>query len=101
MYKILMVGSLVLLAACGGNRVTGEIGKACIKADRKAASSRLCSCVQRAADQTLTGSDQRRAAVFFDEPHKAQETRQSDNRSSERFWKRYKKFSTTAKRMCG
>lgn len=100
MQKILMVGVLVFLAACGGNRVSGEIGKACIAADRKAASSRLCSCVQRAADQTLSASDQRRAADFFDDPQKAQDTRQSDNRSSERFWKRYKAFSNTAKRMC-
>ena len=101
MYKVLMVGSLVMLAACGGNLVTGDVGKACVAADRKSASTRLCSCVQQAANQTLSRSEQRRAATFFEEPHLAQETRQSDNSSNERFWNRYKKFSATAKRMCG
>ncbi|MCO4847277.1 MAG: arginine transporter [Yoonia sp.] len=101
MRKLILLGALVFLAACGGNRVSGDISKACIAADRKAASTRLCSCVQQAANQTLSRSDQRRAATFFEEPHLAQETRQSDNSGSERFWQRYKKFSATAKRMCG
>ncbi len=101
MTKYLMISTFVFLAACGGARVTGPIGKACIAADRRAATPALCSCVQQAASRTLSTSDQRRAAAFFDDPHSAQETRQSDNRSSEAFWLRYKKFSSTAKRMCG
>jgi hypothetical protein len=102
MQKILVITSLVALAACGGsNRASGDISKACIAADRKAASSSLCSCIQRVADQELTSSDQRRAAKFFDDPHLAQETRQSDNAGSERFWLRYKAFSVAAGRSCG
>lgn len=99
MQKITILITLMTLAACGG-RVTGEIGKACIAADRKAANPALCSCVQRAANATLTASEQVRAAAFFDNPQEAQDTRQSDNSSSERFWKRYKNFSSTAKQMC-
>lgn len=90
---------LIALAACGP-RVTGEVGKACISADRSAANPRLCSCVQQAANQTLNGSDQIRAATFFADPQLAQDTRQSDNRSAERFWDRYKVFADTARRLC-
>ena len=101
MRKLIVLGALVALTACGGGRVSGDVGKACVAADRKSASNQLCSCVQQAANQTLNASDQRRAATFFEDPHLAQETRQSDNASSERFWQRYKAFSATAKRMCG
>lgn len=100
MQKFIVVSALMVLTACGGGRVSGDVGKACMAADRKAASSQLCSCVQQAANRTLNGSDQSRAAAFFEEPHLAQETRQSDNRSDESFWLRYKKFSSTASQMC-
>lgn len=90
---------VISLTSCGA-RVTGEIGKACIAADRSAANSRLCSCVQRAANQTLSGSDQIRAAAFFEDPELAQETRQSGG-SAGRFWDRYKVFTETARQSCG
>lgn len=101
MAKIFILSTFVVLAACGGNRVSGDISNACMGADRTAATPRLCSCVQQAANSTLSGAEQRRAAKFFEDPHQAQETRQSDNSSDERFWLRYKNFSTTASRMCG
>ncbi len=91
---------LIALTACGP-RVTGEVGKACINGGRSAANAQLCSCVQQAANQTLNGSERIRAAAFFAEPDLAQSTRQSDNRSDERFWDRYKVFADTARRQCG
>lgn len=101
MQKIVLVSTLMVLTACGGGgRVTGDVGKACIAADRQSASPALCSCVQQAANITLGRADQRLAAKFFKEPHLAQETRQSDNRSDEAFWQRYKVFSSTAEQMC-
>lgn len=100
MQKTALILILVSLAACGP-RVTGEVGKACISSDRDAANRRLCSCVQQAANQTLNGSDQIRAAEFFTTPDLAQQTRQSDNRGDERFWDRYKVFADTARRICG
>lgn len=78
----------------------GKIQRACIKADRKAATRNLCSCIQDVADQILSRSDQRKAAKFFKDPQKAQDTRQSDNASNEAFWQRYKKFGVTAKSYC-
>lgn len=101
MQKFVLISAVLALTACGGGgRVSGDVGKACMAADRKAASTTLCSCVQQAANRTLQGSDQKRAAAFFEDPHKAQETRQSNNRSDEAFWLRYKQFSSTATQMC-
>ncbi len=98
---MVLLGALVFLAACGGGRVSGDVGEACMAANRQAASTQLCSCVQQAANLTLNASDQRRAATFFADPQLAQDTRQSGNSSSSRFWKRYKSFSATSKQMCG
>lgn len=93
--------SLLLLAACGGSSVSGPVGSACMDAGRSAASASLCGCIQSVASQTLSNADQRRAAGFFDDPDKAQETRTSDNASSEAFWDRYRAFSDQASRTCG
>lgn len=75
--------------------------RACLKSDRKAANRRMCSCMQQIADRELRRSDQKLAATFFDDPHRAQEIRQSDRLSDERFWKRYKEFSTRFAIGCG
>ncbi|MCK0119189.1 MAG: arginine transporter [Yoonia sp.] len=93
--------SLVALTAACSSGVNGKVGKACIDADRSAASNRLCSCVQRVADQSLSGSDQSLAVKFFEEPQLAQDTRQSDNPRSEAFWQRYRAFANSARRQCG
>lgn len=95
---IFLVLVTLSLASCGAR---GTIGKACNGSDRSAANPRLCNCIQRVANQTLSASDQRRAAPFFAEPDKAQETRARDDRSSEAFWKRYKAFASAARRTCG
>jgi len=78
----------------------GPIERACIKSDRKAASSSLCGCIQDAADLVLSNKDQSLAAKFFADPHRAQQIRQSDNSSHEAFWKRYKEFGATAEAFC-
>ncbi|MGX9357142.1 hypothetical protein ACS3SW_18815 [Roseobacteraceae bacterium S113] len=78
----------------------GPISRACMAADRKAATPRLCRCIQTAANRTLTRSDQRLASKFFKDPHHAQEIRQSDRRSHEAFWDRYTEFGARAEAMC-
>lgn len=102
MRVILAILALAALTACGGGggRVTGELSKACLASDRAAANPRLCSCVQQAANQTLSAADQARAATFFEDPQRAQDTRQSDRSSDEAFWQRYRAFSRTAEAMC-
>jgi len=70
-------------------------------ANRRAATPALCSCVQQVANQSLSGRDQARAAVFFEEPQLAQDTRQSDRAGDEAFWLRYRAFSDRARETCG
>jgi hypothetical protein len=105
MRNILLAVGLMCLSACGGGsgsggRVSGNIATACMNGGRAAANPALCSCVQQAANIALSGADQRRAAEFFDDPQKAQDTRQADGAASEAFWGRYKEFSGLAEQMC-
>lgn len=81
--------------------IAGTMSNACIKSDRKAKSRKLCRCLQSVADQNLSRRDQKLAASFFKDPHKAQEIRQSDKRSNEQFWKRYKEFGSIFAASCG
>lgn len=78
----------------------GPINKACMASDRKARSRSLCGCIQSVANKTLSGSQQRLAVSFYNDPHKAQEVRQSDRDSHEKFWQDYKNYGDTAKRVC-
>ena len=78
----------------------GVISTACLQSGRKAANRSLCKCIQFVADQSLSRSDQRLAASFFRDPHKAQEIRQSDRSSDEAFWERYKSFGAQAETFC-
>ncbi len=78
----------------------GTIERACLQSDRRAANRAICGCIQRVANVTLDSSDQRLAASFFSDPHRAQEIRQSDNRRHARFWAKYRQFGTTAEVHC-
>ena len=102
MRYFLIAGALASAAACGGGGrvVSGDISAACLEADRRNASPALCSCIQQVANQSLSGSDQARAAAFFSNPQLAQDTRQSDRRSDERFWDRYRAFTDLAETVC-
>jgi len=80
---------------------SGVIERACLTADRSAASVQLCGCIQSVADQTLRNAEQRKAARFFRDPHEAQEVRQSSRQSDRQFWDRYKAFGAAAETYCG
>lgn len=90
---------VLALGSCGG-RASGPISESCLSSGRSAANPALCSCIQRVADQMLSGSDQNRAADFFEDPDKAQATRTSDNPLTENFWERYRRFADTAEAIC-
>jgi len=96
MTKYLFTAALVL---AGSSAMAGPIDKACIRAGRTADPA-LCGCIQQVADNTLSRSDQRRAAKFFEDPDMAQETRVSDHSSDEDFWLRYKNFAQAAEAYC-
>ena len=89
----------VILPAVSGAAVAGPIQKACMASDR-GGDRTLCSCIQQAADMTLSGSDQRRAAKFFKDPEAAHATWISQSKSDDAFWDRYKSFGQTAEAYC-
>jgi hypothetical protein len=100
MRKVLILCAGVALAGCGGG-ASGEIGSACIRGGRDAASPQLCTCIQRVANQTLSTADQRRASSFFDDPEKAEQVRRSDADRDDAFWERYSTFADQAEASCG
>lgn len=79
---------------------SGPISRACLGSDRKARSPERCGCIQAVANETLTASDQRLAASFYGDPHRAQVIRQSDNSSHEKFWLTYKDYAQSAAAIC-
>ena len=107
---------ILALAGCGGGvredrpdrrAITpspvafGPISKACLQSDRQKKSRQLCSCIQAAADKTLSRSDQRRSVAFYENPHLAQQIRTSDRPKDEQFWDAYADYAKAAERMCG
>ncbi len=79
----------------------GVIEQACRKTERAYNKAGLCSCIQAVADQRLTPAEMVKVSKWFADPHQAQVVRQSDRRSDERLWERYKAFGETAARACG
>lgn len=96
---IVGVTGLVALQQMSWQAHAGTIERACLKADRSGTRS-LCGCIQNVADITLSRSDQRKAAQFFENPQRAQDIRMSDRRSDERFWDRYQEFGNAARAYC-
>lgn len=83
-----------------GAAQAGPIERACLQSDRDAANRSVCRCIQQVADQTLGGSDQRRAAKFFGDPDKANDVWLSQTRADDAFWDRYKAFGSQAEAYC-
>ncbi len=115
MKKVLIYGMILLLSGCGGGNnsrarqvpplhnvplSSGPISQACLASDRKARSRELCGCIQAVADQTLSGAQQRRAVAFYTDPHLAQQVRQSDSSTDERFWEAYAAYAERAQNTC-
>ncbi len=109
--RALAVMACGLLVSCGGGSrqatpqqqfisASGPIKSACLRSGRDAASQSTCGCIQLAADQTLTGADQRRGAAFFGNPELAQEVRASDTVADDAFWERWSNFGKAAQQMC-
>ena len=116
---LVFLSAAVFMSACGGTPepsnqglqisqvppnatrfATGPIGTACLIHDRAKASRARCGCIQAAADQTLSQSQQQRSVRYFSEPGLLQEVRQSDNPANERFWQAWKVFSGRAEALC-
>jgi hypothetical protein len=89
--------SVLVLA---GAAHAGPVSGACNASSRSAATPSLCACIQRVADQTLRGTDQRRVATFFRDPDKAQVVRMSQRDADDAFWERYVAFGQRAEASC-
>ncbi len=97
MKTILISGAALFMAS---PLYAGSIERACNTSARNA-SRATCSCIQQVADTNLSHNDQKQAAKFFANPQLAQDTRQSDKPSKERFWLRYKAWGRLAADQCG
>ncbi|MEX3014325.1 hypothetical protein [Gymnodinialimonas hymeniacidonis] len=76
------------------------IERACNASDRDASRS-LCSCIGDVAGDLLTRAQMREGARWFDDPQRAQDTRQSDRARDEEMWQAWRTFSTAAQQRCG
>ncbi|HDR29840.1 hypothetical protein [Rhodovulum sp.] len=90
-----------MVAVSSTPALAGPIERACLGSDRPGVSRGVCSCIQQAADITLSAGDQREAAKFFRDPHQAQVVRQSKRDRDSAFWQRYKRFGEMAAAYCG
>lgn len=95
-----IVAAMTLPIAAPMPASADAIERACLQSDRARGNRALCGCIQTAADATLTGRDQRMGAKFFTDPDEAQQVRQSDRRSHEEFWQRWRNFGDTAEALC-
>ena len=110
MGRILAILALGGLVSCGGGprndqvtryaSVSGPIQSACMSSGRQAANRQICGCIQAAADQTLSGADQRRGASFFGNPEVAHAVRRSDTVQDDAFWDRWRNFGRAANQLC-
>ena len=96
---ILAAAGAAAFALVTGMAEAGPIERACMASDRGGNRS-LCGCIQQAADMTLSGGDQKRAAKFFKDPEAAHATWTSQSKSDDAFWDRYKSFGQTAEVYC-
>jgi len=78
----------------------GTIETACLKADRPAATTELCGCLQVVADAVLSPGEQRFGAKLFADPDLSQATKVSNRRSDELFWEKWELFSEGAVKYC-
>lgn len=100
MVKFAVLTSIAVLCVSTGTALSEPIGRACMKSERAKSNTRLCKCIQSAADATLTRRDQERAAKLFLNPEQSQNLKMSNRRGDEKFWERYQEFGELAKAFC-
>lgn len=79
----------------------GPIDRACRQSSRAEATAQLCSCIQGVANDSLSQTEMRQVAKWFDDPHQAQVVRQSTSDNDTELWRRYKAFGERALQVCG
>ncbi|WP_417602000.1 hypothetical protein [Pararhodobacter oceanensis] len=100
MKHLLLTATLGLALLAPAAAIAGPLENACNRSDRAQSNRALCRCIDSVARNTLTRSEQRRAARFFSEPDEAQRVRMSPTRRDNEFWTRYRAFGAAAERSC-
>lgn len=111
MIRAIGLCAALVLAGCGGSRfdraeparfaaASGPIASACMMSRRPGVNRQICGCIQMAADQTLSGGDQRRGASFFGNEELAHMVRLSDTDRDDAFWTRWTEFGRMAEQLC-
>jgi hypothetical protein len=100
MIKTLSAALTGLILVAPQSAFAGPIENACLQSDRPQATAALCRCIDSVAQSTLTRSEQRRAASFFDDPDRAQQVRMSKSARDNEFWGRYRAFGASAEQYC-
>ena len=95
-YPVLAAAFLAVPSVAFAN----PIQRACMASDRDS-SRALCSCIGDAASSTLSRSQMREGARWFDDPQRAQDVRQSDRESDEDMWSAWRTFASLAQQSCG
>lgn len=100
MKHILISASLAVALLAPVTAIAGPVETACNRSERTQSNRALCRCIDSVARDTLTRSEQRRAARFFTDPDEAQSVRMSPTRQDNEFWARYRAFGAAAERSC-
>lgn len=95
-----LAAATALVTLVPGAAAAGAVENACNRSDRTAATRAMCRCIDDVARNTLTRSEQRRAARFFRDPDEAQRVRMSRSAEDNRFWGRYREFGAAAEASC-
>lgn len=98
MRKFLIASAIMMAGATAAT--AAPIADACIASPRAKGDRALCTCIQQAADRTLSRAEQRRAAKFFRNPDEAQKVRMSRTDNDNEFWARYRNFGEMAEAFC-
>jgi len=95
------IAALSVAAVFGPASVSANpIERACVQSDRPGVTREICRCIGSAADMTLSRSDMREGARFFQDPGRAEEVQLSDSRRNDAFWSRWRGFAETAEALC-
>lgn len=97
---LLCAGALALSTPSVSLAANGVIKRACVASDRAAATPKLCSCIQRVANDALSRSDRRTVAKWFADPHMAQELKMSQTDRDDALWERYQAFGQLVQAVC-
>ena len=98
--KRLILSAAMVAGVAAGTAQAGPVARACMAADRSAASRSLCSCIEQVARPIFSPVEMKRIARLFQAPDLSQKLRASTRAADERFWAKYELWSQRAGAQC-